>query len=347
MKRMRKLQFPGNCKRDYNCSLSTYFRAKIIICKLCIKRLFRRCKVAYKNSKFTLPVVLLWAIFGLLTYFWGNSIGKTCSLVDVLWDNKADFFTSVLITAFISIASGFEKRHNCLIHQHDIYCRMMGDFSDFTKEIFKILTKKDDYDRVPFWPLYEKNSFSLICSELKQLNHYYLSSDDIHNLCLCVKNTQRRLSVFAGENFNEMIVDNLLGDNLYDLIKSLDCFDSDMSPNSNDKKLQDKLRSVIEKMYKIIESIRAPWRKDIDYKILFLQLLYSDDNLMDLSYYDEALLNIVDYEFYRNCSDKDYLLRRLFEYSQNKDRSHRKEAVCKIEIPLDEYERIMNYQIDK
>lgn len=342
----RKLCYPGDGTKTALCSLKTYLKAQKIIAVLWMKRQGRRIKKAAEYTKYTLILIPAWGAFLMISFCLGERLNFENSIVHLLWEYKADFFTSVIIAAAISLTVGFEKSNKALVYQHSVYVSMMNRFSQFFKEAFSTVTADDEFNGVIFWPYYIKDdTWQLARKKIENIDIKKISPRDKDKICRCI---QRIL--FYLNNYKADII-NISKDDVQEIFSKLcDVEDdlTDLERTFSDERLVKNISSAFLKFMDasldLIDMMRSPWRKDIEAKKDFLTLLYSDDSKMHRTYYDDAFLGIIDYEFYRNCSAINYGKRRFFEYLRDNPASISGEKTCVIEIPYEEYERIMHYE---
>lgn len=289
--------------------------------KLILIRQKRRVGKALSFCSSTWIVLLLWLVFGIIVWPWGEYRKVYSSVFDFLWDIKFTFFSTVIVAIVIALITGINREKGIYTHQHKVYVSLMYYSSELLKELAFFVTNRKDRLYVPFWPLYTSDMISdyenfIKCQSGKGPNLYapikiqclkFINSID----CFLIEINSGNIRFDNKELIEKMIrIKNLVDD----VIKTTEKVDEPLHVMELElveiqrivKRVEVNAIDLSKELYSIIEMIRYPWRRDIKYKKEILELIGRKQGFDTMSYYDLAILNKVDYEYYAKNSEEMY-----------------------------------------
>lgn len=240
-----------------------------------LKRCKRRFNVVFPNRLLILNLFVtgLWIVYSVLVLFFGKIYIRTeYGLLDVLWDIKEGYFTSVIFTVAVSALSNIKEYKEKLSSQYYMYLETMSDFESI---FIPFLDNKIQY----FMPFYTRNVLQITlekividknCAKrflhesldviLKRIN---LLQENIksNKIILCDTDSLMRNCEDAIENIKELRLKNMVD--------------------------YENIEEISNILYKIIDRIRNPWRWDIQRKVKILNCLskYPEIKIKDDFYY--------------------------------------------------------------
>ena len=323
--RKRKVKYDGVRYGYFSIDFKAYAHVMCINLLLWLKRQYRRVMRAIKYMKMSLIIVPFWAIFVGLIYFLGQRRGANNSIGDILWDLKTAIFTSVVITAVTSFVSQYTSNKNNLLIQHKNYIELLHSFSELYDSLLQISGCGRKGLTPPFDPFYYSNDI------YETTRNVFPKIIDTNNKQNEIETVQKKIDK-AIELINKMDDDALLGK--IDGCKYMDyswqkssCKQSLESieayiTNGEPKRCWDNIVfSCVSELYKLLELVRKPWRRDLKYKLNILKTIYEQDKTVACTYYLEAFLGVVDYEFYNKTPKEiiEDLIRNNIVTDQNEE----------------------------
>lgn len=214
------------------------------------------------------------------------------NIYDVFWDLRKTFFSVAFIAIFIRITSGEKEYKSKVITRHWIYCNLMFETASIIIDIMKKLnigyqgrilfysnlnmtrTIKEInlFKNIQLDKFTKENIFPLI-SNIKDLYYLlYLSRKDIYT---------KHWDDMWDVDYNLSNVNSSLN-GIYNAISSLDV-----------NECKKTLISFLRYNYSIVDSLRKPWRIDMDVNTKIFNILYKDNkDELGKCFYISALFNI-------------------------------------------------------
>lgn len=317
MKRTRKIRNGGNPKY-YVCEMKFIPFLNIILINsiMWIKRQWRRFTRLLKCCKYSLLLLPLWLIFSFFVY-WGDFCrGQSFSYADVLWELKTAIFTSVVLAAFTAILNERAKIRDSYSLQHTIYTSFMYKCSELAKALLLLITDNSELVDVPFWPFYESKTMDMPHKEFAKAREYDINSRAADITRFCLRNVKDGLHDVIHNCDNGKIMDidsHKFTKKSNECLEELDRLEKAIFLDRQSEHLDICICSCLDELYNLIELIRFPWRRDMNNREKILRIMYRENPNMGFSYYDEAVLGIVDYNFYALMSDPEEFMRFLKE----------------------------------
>ena len=297
-KNMRKVRIDYDDNYVFHLDLKARLHIVCINIMLWFKRRFRRLWRGVKYCKYSLFIIPIWILFILAIFAWGKQRGNYASIIDTVWELKAGFFTSVVITAATSFFTQYAKGKNRFTAQHDLYVNAMSVFSDFYDCVIRIGEYKQK-SHLPFGPLY-----------YSQCIRTWLKDELNHPLDLTVESQETQLLKRQIENVKKTLLEikrevsngNVEGCSIIDYEKRY-YFCSNSIERLEESLLNlavsvdpDQIIDCLVDMYRVLELLRWPWRRDLKYKLDILRTIYSQDQSIAMNCYFALMLGVVDEE---------------------------------------------------
>lgn len=171
---------------------------------LIYKRFYRRIKIMLKINKLTLMLLPTWIAFLVVTWLWGRFLEEPPSFMNLLWEYKADFFTSFIIVLFSSSLIGINKYKSALWVRNRYYNDLLNRCDEFLTYIYK----KAGYKKGPHAVLLSRNRFDVF---LKNINDFMDDSEETHTYIVKIKDLLSEIKkdknyetfyLFDGANFD-------------------------------------------------------------------------------------------------------------------------------------------------
>lgn len=278
-----KVRFEG---RRYDVSLTDWIVIQYYKIRLLWKRQLRRLRVVFCKQDIGLYmlITLLWGIFSIAIYFWGQynvaTENESYTIQNVVWDLSEGWFSSVILSfvmgAFVRIGEYRRK----ILAQHHTYVSTMDTFEGLTDIYLGQEAKL-------FHPLYCDKCLNDTVSYIKQNSKKIISPRDNDIVLILGMVSERLDNLVEGVKSNDFIsisvpltvaeVDKvrwqfnqcILGDHI--------------NP--------DQMGELLISLHQILNGIRQPWRADIQYKIDTLQRLNKKEtNKIKDDFYYKMLL---------------------------------------------------------
>ena len=297
----RKIVVSGNELGIYKVRLWTYVKIQSIRLYLWCIRWLRRAKRGLGYCKYTFIVVPFWAIYIFAVHYWGISRLGSYPIMDILWDIKASFFTSFILSAVTAFITQYNKQKHAYHHQHNAYTTLMGKASRLYKDLISLVCDSELRKHVPFWPFYTGemrhsalHDFKFVVMVDKSSVKFTYVQKSIAELRRELENLERNIYIgcFVGCSIQSVQFEL---ERCYDELISLERL---LELDTLYQPWQRFLSSYSRAFYDLLELLREPWRKDLKYKMKVLKWIYAEDEKIAQIYYNSAFLNVVDYEKY-------------------------------------------------
>lgn len=299
----REIVMNGNTLGSYKIGFISYVKLMCIRFWLWILRWSRRCGRGLSYCKYALGIIPFWGIYVVIVYFWGKLRPTPYALIDILWDMKTSFFTSVVLAAITAFITQYSKKKNAYLEQHRIYTKVMSNSSQLYKDLFRLLCKDSSKEHVPFWPFYTKGILETVFNQSDK--YYATDKKSIEYECAVKSIDELRQDMRMLES---TIYTGILAEcNVLELNRAIDSCNSGLANLA--RLLEAKqyyphwdicLSMMANRLFKLIELLRTPWRKDLKYRTKVLQIIYRDDPSVASVFYNSALLDVIDYPFYES-----------------------------------------------
>lgn len=237
-------------------------RIKII---LYMKRIIRRLKsLIPENINLYFILTLVWIFFGICNYYFYILINNQQSVLSIIIELKNSYFTTVIIAIILNVYNKNFNYNDRLVYQHGFYTDTMRLFEN----IFGGLLGD------------EKTSFIVFYNDL------------------CLNDTLEYIKTLNTESIDNMLNSKEFQNDLEELIEYMNSIRNyfhstkysgkadDLYLNFLDKSLKSlknnldnsnfylkEINNISYYMYKIVEVLREPWRKDIKYNIKILKII--------------------------------------------------------------------------
>lgn len=268
----------------YKTTLKGIIQIGLIKLKLWIKRQYRRfCILFSKNSFMYLIILIAWVIFSIITYIWGRSYkaeaGITYRYLDVLWDLKNPFFSSIILSILINAynsAADYRKKLNA---QYYLYIDTIHAFDSL---LYGFLGKRI----IHFLPLYN----SKCLEDAKKYIHENKTFDKSK-----ISSDAMRCSINALDKLEESIThDRIIGiKHKNDILRTI----SERKDTLNEYKKfsgisQGSFEILLDDLLFLVALTHFPWIRDIkdDYRILTI-LNENEKNRISKDFYFSMTLN--------------------------------------------------------
>lgn len=257
--------------QKYTTSFSDKLKLECIKSILFGKRCYRRVKVIIpQNIALYTLVSLCWICFGIFTYYFGQSYKapKPYTIIDVIWDLKNPYFTSVILTLFITGYNQVIGYKEKLIQQHEFYCKCMKKFEQifipfienkrFRYIVFyNDLCLKDTISFIENNGLWDFEKMSVAQAEVDEIL-FFLKQIEDRRKSKCILGIEDRHLNYDIENAEEILMS----------FKDIDKTDE----------AWDVFNTVVWSLLEIVEDLRRPWRWDIEDNVKILQILDKNDS---------------------------------------------------------------------
>lgn len=233
---------------------------------LFIKRNVRRAKIVIpQNALLYMLLSACWVCFGVFTYYFGQvyKAPDSYTIVNVIWDLKNPYFTSVVLALFITGYNQVVGYKEKLIQQHDFYCKCMEVFDD----IFVPFIEDKRYNYMVFYNnLCLESTISYIMNEVlwnaERLNAVQESIDEILEFLKYVDDKRKNKCILGVKSEYLEYEIEFAQKQLKDF-KKLDTLDAAMEA----------FEDVTWSLMCVVDDLRRPWRWDIDNNLKILKIL--------------------------------------------------------------------------
>lgn len=249
---------------------------------LAMKRVKRRMLITIPgNISLYLLLTGCWLLFSIVVYKLGllyYTAGNRHTFVDVIWELKSSYFTSVLLALFINFYNNISEYKKKIKKQHWIYIDTMESF----EKIF-LPYVEDELPR--YMPFYTEKCLDDTLEYIK-LQNCTIKPDRI------LQNAIEDIKGHIDNVLDEIREDALVGINKEMLLFALSDVKRKLR-NLNDTEICfEDFRRVTRYMFGIIEEIRTPWRTDIKEDTEILKILERyPQNAIDSNFYFSMLLH--------------------------------------------------------
>ena len=248
---------------------------------LAMRRVKRRILITIPgNISLYLLLTGCWLLFSIVVYKLGllyYTAGNRHTFVDVMWELKSSYFTSVLLALFINVYNNISEYKKKVKKQHWIYTDTMKSFG-------RIFLPYIGDELLRYMPFYTEKCLDDTLEYIKCKN-CTIKPDRI------LQDAIEDIKEHIDNVIDEIREDALVGIDEEMLLFALNDVKRKLR-NLNDTKICfEDFRRVTRYMFEIVEEIRAPWRKDIkeDTEILKILERYSK-NAIDSDFYFSMLL---------------------------------------------------------
>lgn len=300
----RKVVISGDCWGEYEISFWSNFKIQLIRLYLFMLRWFRRIKKGIAYCKYALAVIPLWGVYVAVVYFWGSFKTEGYPIGQILWDMKTGFFTSVVLAGATSFITQRSKNKHAFLEQHRVYVSIMGKCSQLYKDLSKLLCDDNSKKYVPFWPFYTVEMCRTTYKQFAYWKEYDIASAEYKYVYRSIVELKRALE----ELWQNIYIGNLSECNHHELSGIIDecnsniarlerCLEVGERPTHKDSFIWD----ITLSLYKLIDCLRFPWRRDLKWKLKVLRMIYKQDTTIAGAFYDRAFLGVVDYDWYERA----------------------------------------------
>ena len=316
----RKIVLAGDRWGEYEIGFLSYIKIQIIRLYLYMLRWFRRIKRGIGYCKYALAVIPLWAVYVAVVYTWGSFRLQDYSVGQILWDMKTGFFTSVVLAGATSFITQRNKNKYAFLAQHNEYINIMGKCSRLYKDLSVLLCGDNSKEYVPFWPFYTNEMCRSTYKKFANWRRFDKNSTAYKYVLKSISELKRDLerlgqNIYIGHlpecnsyKINELIVE--CNNKLVSLERTLE---SENFPSHKDSFMWDKSAAL----YKLIDCLRNPWRRDLKWKLKVLEMIYAQDTSIAGTFYNSAFLGIVDYDWYEHADERIEKMQK--EYAKQKE----------------------------
>lgn len=204
-----------------------------------------------RSTKLYLYITGLWFVFGCVSYKLSGYFGKTeYSYLDLVWDLKNSYFTSVLIAMAIKIFNENSEYNSKIAKQYKIYNELIWD-SDMLFSFF--ITEKKSYERI-------------VCLNKK----IFYDRNNLNNILEYFKLNEKEI---VKKTFDSIEFIKLVKVVLYDLDEIEKNLGKNVFIDVNEEKLYDWIKTI-KKQIKKIDSNSISICDAIDWMILLSDYLY-------------------------------------------------------------------------
>ena len=318
--RKRKIVLAGECWGEYEIGFWSYIGIQIIRLYLCMLRWFRRLKRGIGYCKYALAIIPLWGVYIAVVYAWGSIRMQDYSIGQILWDMKTGFFTSVVLASATSFITQRNKNKYAFLAQHNEYINIMDKCSQLYKDLSVLLCGDNSKKYVPFWPFYTEEMCRTTYKKFANWHGFDKNSvayRDVRHSISELKTNLERLdqNIYIG-HLSECDSYKLSGhivkcnDNIAWLERTLE---SGNFPSYT----HNYMSHITDALYKLIDCLRYPWRRDLKWKLKVLKMIYKQDASVADTFYNSAFLDVVDYDWYGHADEYIEELRK--EYAKQKE----------------------------
>lgn len=275
-------------RQIYKVSIKDWFYIVYQEVVLLLKRYKRRFNIIFPNKMLALNlfVTSLWIGYGFFVWIFGKSyVESDYSFLDVLWDIKEGYFTSVILTLIISAVGNIKEYKEKLVSQYYFYLETMNDF-----EMLFAHSLNDKLQH--YMPFYCRNVLQVTLHELENSKD---GADKLSNESL--QTITQRIKVLQENIKNNKIILCDTASLMDDCNNAKDKIDDIYIKNKID---YEDVAEISDILYRIINRIRNPWRWDIGKKTKILTILnkYPENEVGEDFYYrmllDDFSINNID-----------------------------------------------------
>ena len=307
---IRKRKVKYDCVRygSFNISFRTYVHILCINTLLWIKRQYRRIKRGFGYVKVSFLLVPIWAVFIVAVYFWSKQRGTPVSIEIILWEMKSGVFTSIVLAAATSFISQYSITKDYYIVQHNYYINMMSIFSELYESLLILSGKARRGTKPPFDPFYYSENLS------EQIRDVFPLTIDPKDKLVEARKTRLKIEKTRKiiSKMLDMVSSGKIDGCTYSEYVQIEDFCDIYLDIIEDALIEEKpvsnwdviTENCIEYLYDLLELVRKPWRRDLKYKLDVLNSIYKEDKSVACTYYLEAFLGVVDYEFYNKTPEE-------------------------------------------
>lgn len=303
----REIEIAGDCWGEYEISFWSYIGIQLIRLYLCMLRWFRRIKRGIGYCKYALAVIPLWGIYVVVVYFWGSFKPEGCPIGQILWDMKTGFFTSVVLAGATSFITQRSKNKHAFLEQHRVYVSIMRKCSRLYKDLSKLLCDDSSKEHVPFWPFYTVEMCRATHKQFAYWRDYDMDCAEYKHVVRSIAELKRALeelgqSIYIGSlsECNSYELSGIIDDCNSNVVRLERCLEVGESPTHKDSFVW----GITISLYKLIDCLRFPWRRDLKWKLKVLRMIYKQDATIAGTFYDRAFLDVVDYDWYEQAVER-------------------------------------------
>lgn len=269
-------------KRSFSVGFIDKIFINIVKLFLFIKRQLRRLIMIFPKRSIVLLliVVLFWCAFVAVVYFVGKKYympNEVFSLKDVIWDIKNSFFTSFIITFVINTINEIQSYKKRVSYQYDLYIDSLHDFDN----LFAVFIGNKIWH---FMPFYCDKTLNDTLTYLKYKNFPNFNSNTLNdNLSIISKRLDDIKFLYQKKG--------LLYYDGYFLVEQIEEVQNKIEHIRNGRYYNEDIVDMALNLLDIIDAIRIPWRKDVEYKIKILKILdnYEENEIKEHFYYSMLL----------------------------------------------------------
>ena len=308
---IRKRKVKYDCVRygEYNISLASYIHILVITLKLWLTRNYRRFARGVSYCKHSIMIIPFWAVYIGLVYLIGKHRGETQTVADILWNSKSSLFSSIVIAAATAFFTLYSRDKNMYVLQHHLYKKMMGDFSQFYDLLLNISGLGRGPIKPPFDPFYySKDIRSDIRNVFPESLDIERKDSGKEELLQCIDNLRKMMSEIA-DNVSKGLIDCTYVTFIQKMDSCQQCLERIEHALLQTAEIPFwgiMARDCVESMYDLLELIRRPWRRDLEYKIDILRTIYKEDTSVACTFYLQSFLGVVDYDSYKKTPEQIY-----------------------------------------
>lgn len=279
-------------KSIYNVSIIDGLHIKSIEFVLFLKRWRRRAKHVFPDNIWMYAIITIgWIVFGIVIFYFGSWYKNPTlcpedkySMIDVIWEIKSSFFTSVILAIVINAYNKAEKYKSCIQKQHNFYVDVMESFELLFKpllgdEINRFYIFYNDNCLIDTMDYIDNNVNGFVegYDEMEFVDSIEVSLEYIQKIKEKVRNKE---IIGAHETILENSLESLKTE-LKIMKRSSYCFE----------KTKDKLVKISGIILLVVADLRRPWRWDIGNKERALAILnkYDANKIEDDFYYSMTL----------------------------------------------------------
>lgn len=264
-------------------SLKDKIHIELLKLILVIKRCWRRTRIlVLDNSLLFMLLTFAWAIFVLVVYVWGSYYykEKVYTPLDIIWDFKGSYFTSVVLSVFINSYNKVISYKSKIKNQYSFYWKTMECFSKLYGHF--IGEHKNQY--IVFYCDKCVSATSEYIEALKNIDldktEFLLSINDVLEQLDKVEREVRNGNVIGAHQDIKWHIDSGK-ENMKKLREH---------QMSNEQIAKAMLYSLYDFQY-IVSDLRRPWKwdKDIDIHILNILDKYEENDIRG-DFYDGMLI---------------------------------------------------------
>ena len=307
---VRKRKVKYDCVRygKYNISFKAYLHILRITVLLWAKRQCRRIQRALIYCKYSVLIIPFWILFAMLVYFWGQKRVPNLTLIDVFWDLKTGFFSSVVIAATTSFFTQYAKEKNKYIIQHRFYKKIMHSFSNLYGSLVSISGIVRKGEKPPSDPFYFSDDiWSRLRDTFPQTLNINNKGEEKDIVLEQIDEAKRSIAIISDKISSGEIADCTYLDFLESeerCLTSLERIEYEVKWSAEIRHWDTIVVNCISDLYCLLDKIRIPWRRDLKYKIDVLKTIYEQDKSVACTYYLQAFLGVVDYKFYEKSEEE-------------------------------------------